>query len=302
MPDFKQRYSPGIPFTKYLTHPLGSHKFPITEGYIYTKSERSIHRFFFHKGIDYESEYGTPVYAAASGYAVGSYHRGVITHNDGTPLIYEGQPVTMGMGYFVQIFHPRKVCGVQNGRITQYGHLSKFAPSIRYKKMHRQEVNLTEKISTINARRRSQRKDTRQIGRLISQTHNWSLQIPWMNYRYGYNYHKDLRKRESYFYTLEELERLHKAGDKYVTWVEQGELIGFAGTSGIFGGESPYDEDMRIPDVPQFATWDEVHLHFEEAGRDPLKMTKTQNRDPYAIYKTARWYKDIDLGKTLFFS
>ena len=84
MPTIKQRYKPKIPFIPYLHMPL-AHYLSITEGFIYSQAERQAHHVFFHKAIDYASDYGTPVYAAAEGYAVAGYHRFTLRDKDGFP-------------------------------------------------------------------------------------------------------------------------------------------------------------------------------------------------------------------------
>ena len=50
-----------------------------------------------------------------------------------------------------------------------------------------------------------------------------------------------------------------------------------------------------------FKTWDEIHLHYEEAARDEKTFLKKEQRDPYGIYKSVKHYKEIDcLKETLF--
>jgi murein DD-endopeptidase MepM/ murein hydrolase activator NlpD len=103
MSTVKQRYAPPLENIPYLTLPLKS-DFKISEGYIYSEEERSIHKRYFHKGIDYACPYGTPVYASADGYAVAGYHRFTEINKDKTLKLYQGLPMGNGFGYFIQIY------------------------------------------------------------------------------------------------------------------------------------------------------------------------------------------------------
>ena len=109
-----------------------------------------------------------------------------------------------------------------------------------------------------------------------------------------------LNEKESYLYTLKECEKLHKQKSPFVTWVEQGDLIGYTGSSGLIWGELKYSEE-KLNIIKPFETWDEVHLHYEEAARDEKTFLKKEQRDPYSIYKSAKHYKKIDsLNANLF--
>ena len=117
---------------------------------------------------------------------------------------------------------------------------------------------------------------------------------------YGYSFSENIKEKESYLYTLAECEKLYKQKKSFVTWVEQGDLIGYTGTSGLIWGELKYSEE-KLDHIEPFKTWDEVHLHFEEVGRDEKTFLKKEHRDPYGIYKSAKHYKKADsLKKTLF--
>lgn len=109
--DNKEKFS--IPFKRSDT-PL------ITEAWIYSSEERSIHGFTNHGGVDFAQPYGTAVYAAADGYAISS------TQLAPQARTYEGKTIGFGLGEFVQVWHPMQ------GVFTSYSHLSKVEKSIPY--------------------------------------------------------------------------------------------------------------------------------------------------------------------------
>ena len=102
--------------------PFKGPKLPeMTESWVYSAAERSIHGYTNHGGIDFAAPRGTPVYAAADGYALSSSHF--------VPLAkeYNGKsPLGFGLGEFVQIWHP------DQGVYTSYSHLSKVSSDIPY--------------------------------------------------------------------------------------------------------------------------------------------------------------------------
>lgn len=101
--------------------PLEGPKPPaITETWLYSAGERSIHGFVNHGGIDFALPRGTPVYAAADGYAITSTHLSLLDHT------YSGKSVGFGLGEFVQIWHPDQEV------YTSYSHLSKVSTKIPY--------------------------------------------------------------------------------------------------------------------------------------------------------------------------
>ncbi len=308
MATYKQHFAPKIPHIPYLSLPI-KQKFVISEGFIYSKQEHTVHREYLHKAIDFAVPFGTPIYAAAAGYAVASYHRRTLTNNDGTIMTLNGQPLGIGYGYFVQIFHPEKVCKIKGGRITQYGHLSKIADDIHIKITPKEEIDLTKEIEGINNRRRSHKLHRKQLNALIHETAKIIEEYPWVKYRYGYNFGKNKQKKqikESYIYTLKELEEISRESNnnkekKFITWVEQGQLIGYTGTSGIIHGKLHYQEGVADCDFKPYPIWDEVHLHFEESARDEKTHFKHAQRDPFGIYKSAKWYKDISTDEETLF-
>ncbi len=91
------------------------------------------------------------------------------------------------------------------------------------------------------------------------------------------------------------LNRLERVTHQLVVPVRKGEPIGAVGTSGLRWGK--YQElviDNGRPRIIEKAigewSWDEPHLHFEEAERDEQTGVKGGQRDPYDIYLTGRRY------------
>ena len=300
MSTIKQRHAPNIPNIPYLTHPIKS-DYKISEGYIYSNYETSVHGNYFHKGIDYACPYGTPIYAAANGYAVASYFRFTAFNKDDKSVkLYKGLPMGNGLGYFIQIYHPEEVCGIKGGRVTQYGHLSRFADGIYAKTFRWQDRDWEERLIRKNkSLRKVNRRTDEEMKILIRDIKKLIWKYPWVKKQYGFSYEKDIKKKESFLYTSSELKQLLEDGDKYVKWVEQGELIGYTGTSGIIHGRLRFKENMRRPRVREYKIWDECHLHFEECIRDWETGLKKDRRDPYGIYLSKEHYKNIK-QKTLF--
>ncbi len=294
----KKKYKPKIIHKPYLKHPLLKDS-QISEGYIYSEKERKIHGQYFHKAIDYSTNWGEPVYASASGYAVASYHRYTIQNWDKTIRLFKNRPLGNGLGLFVQIYHPEKICGVKNGRITQYGHLSKVSSTIKIKRTKAEKVDIVEKIVQKNNRLRKNKKKKKELEEVIDLQKKLTIEFPWINYKYGYNFSKDLKKKESYLYTLSDCEILHKQRDKHIKWVERGDLIGYTGASALIWGDLKYSEE-KVDKIEPFETWDEVHLHYEEAARDNLTLFKKEQRDPYDIYKSFKHYTKRNSSQTLF--
>ena len=300
MSTVKQRYAPNIENIPYLTMPLRGN-FSITEGFIYSQEERDVHGNYFHKGIDYATPYGTPVYASASGYGVAGYHRFTVLEDDNTPRLYQGLPIGNGFGYFVQIYHPYSICKVKGGRITQYGHLSKFGRGIKAKNYWPLKIDFEKEIRRKNKTLKINRVSEKALEKKIQKTKNIVKQYPWVKKIYGYRFRKDDRRRELYTYPLRDIKRMYKKGNRFIKWVERGDLIGYTGTSALIWGDLKYRENMRRANVGEFETWDETHLHFEEATRDIKTGLKKDPRDPYGIYLSERHYKNIK-KKTLFIS
>ena len=298
MPTVKERYAPHIENISYLSLPL-KNDFQITEGYIYTEYERDVHGNYFHRGIDYVCPYGTPVYASASGYAVAGYHRYPLLKSDKTLRLYKGLPISNGLGYFIQIYHPYSICKVKGGRITQYGHLSKFSKGLKTKNFKPTKINFEYEIRRKNDKRKSRKKRVVKLEKDIQKTKELVKKYPWVKKLYGYSFKKNIKKKELYTYPLKDIKRMYRGGNRYIKWVEQGDLIGYTGSSAIIWGDLKYRENSKRPNVKQFDTWDDIHLHFEEATRDTKTFIKKEQRDPYGIYLSKNHYKKIR-SKTLF--
>jgi murein DD-endopeptidase MepM/ murein hydrolase activator NlpD len=214
--------------TPYLKLPLmRCQGFKINEGWFYSEKEKQIHGRVIHGGVDFQAKRGEPVYATAGGWAISSYYNRPIKNKDGSIRRYKEKPITMGMGYFVQIYHP------ENGRYTQYGHLEKIA----------------EKIPFGTPRKRKE-----------------------IYYPYGYKVKPESMKNSHYF-----------------VWINQGELIGYVGDSGLTWG---YKDYPKRPSPKRYPSWDEIHLHFEEFTRDK-NGRKIQQRDPFNLYNTFKYYPKI---------
>lgn len=104
--------------------PIGNPEPVITEAWLYSPAERSIHGSVQHGAVDFADKRGTPIYAAADGYAISSTHLSVLSK------MYEGKAVGFGLGEFVQIWHP------EQGVYSTYSHLQKVADNIPYFKPH----------------------------------------------------------------------------------------------------------------------------------------------------------------------
>ena len=104
-----------------LTLPfLKGEEVKITEGWIYSEEEKSIHGIANHQAIDYSGLRGTPVLASADGYAVSTSQIAYLSR------IYQGKRVGYGYGNYVIIWHPEKKL------YTLYAHLEQAAPDIPY--------------------------------------------------------------------------------------------------------------------------------------------------------------------------
>ncbi len=294
--NYKQRYSPNLPYFPYLTLPVKD-KFTITEGFIYSREERKFHGNFFHRGIYYTSEYATPVYAAASGYAIAGYHRMVITNEDRSIRLINGIPIGNGFGYFVQIYHPEEISKIKGGRVTQYAHLAGIADGIVLKETKARIFELAAKIAEYY---RKKKVKSSKVESIIKKTEQIVKKYPWTQVGYGYNLNNNLEECDMYFYNQDEIVAAFDAKSPYVKWVDQGDLIGYMGLSALIYAEPSYPENKNGTYVEEFETWDDIHLHFEEASRNPETRLKELQRDPYGVYKSVRHYQVNIFKETLF--
>lgn len=209
---------------KFLSLPVSENSYVISEGWQYSKEERSIHGISNHLGIDYACHRGTKVLAGSSGWAIASYkNRPFINEKTGEEVIYKGKKITCSRGYFVQIYHP------ETDFFTEYYHLEKNAHTIPFAKPVK----------------------------------HGNTFLPVGN---------DLQAHEYETY-------------KMAVWVEQGDVIGYVGDSGLTWG---YEDYPKRPDPDKFPSWDETHVHFKVSTRD--SKGKEKEFDPYDIYKSFSFY------------
>lgn len=106
--------------------PFKETNYQITEGWHYSNEEKNIHGASGHGAVDFSFPRGTKVVATADGWTIASYFWRPVKNPDGSPRVYQGKEVGMGLGYFVQIYHP------QEHLYTSYGHLDKIAKEIPF--------------------------------------------------------------------------------------------------------------------------------------------------------------------------
>lgn len=92
----------------------------IGEGWYYSQQEMAIHGKPLHRSIDFDVARGTPVVAAADGYALRSYQAAPLDR------VYQGKSLGFGLGEFVEVYHP------QTGVYSLYGHLNEAVDGLPY--------------------------------------------------------------------------------------------------------------------------------------------------------------------------
>lgn len=97
---------------------------PVESGWKYTEAEARLNGLANHGAIDFAAPRGTPVLAAADGYAMASWQEAPV-FIDGQRHTFQGEPTWFGAGLFVQIWHG-------HGRYTQYCHLEEMAEEIPF--------------------------------------------------------------------------------------------------------------------------------------------------------------------------
>ncbi len=109
----------------FLTLPFHEPHYHISEGWIYSAEEQQIHGYVGHGGVDFVLPRGVPIVAAADGWALASYFWFLVKEG-GVPRRYKGKEVGMGLGRFVQIWHPEQEL------FTVYGHLDSIESKIPF--------------------------------------------------------------------------------------------------------------------------------------------------------------------------
>lgn len=131
----------------FLSLPFKYKSYKITAGITYSAKETKISGQRRHYGIDYSLPRGTPILAAASGWAISSYHWHLLWDKVGKGRIrykrYKGKLLGNGYGYFVTIYHPRQ------DLFTQYGHLDEIFPKIPFLEPMRRRLRFDTLVSRI---------------------------------------------------------------------------------------------------------------------------------------------------------
>ena len=104
--------------------PIGT-SFTYTAGWNYEAEEIAIHGVVNHKAIDFAAPKGTPILAAASGWAIATFGEYLLREPSGEPRLLHEKAVYFGSGLMVQIWH-------KHGRYTQYLHLDSINQAIPY--------------------------------------------------------------------------------------------------------------------------------------------------------------------------
>jgi len=90
------------------------------------RKKTKIHGFKIHTGIDFKTKRNEHFYASAEGWTTSSYHSFQVRNKDKSLKKYKNKSINNGMGFFVQIYHPK------NKRYTQYEHLGKISNKIPF--------------------------------------------------------------------------------------------------------------------------------------------------------------------------
>ncbi len=233
----------------------------IATGFNYTKQEQSVHGVERHGAIDFDVPRGTPILAAADGYALCSYGELQLRMNDGSPRLLsleaaqQGNPRNADLqlpagasetdelpiffgSYVVQIWHER-------GRYTQYAHLDGVAAEIPY---HR-PVQVEDE-------------DKKPTGDL---SFSPNLRLPVRQLRTS----------------------------AVTRFVRRGQVIGWTGMTGCGWGGRCYDRarfdadgkpDFRGVEYPYYTS---PHLHFMVFGPRAPRNRTPHLFDPFGLYSDA---------------
>jgi len=199
----------------FLQLPFKEKAYKITSGWFYNPEEFITKTLGSNKhyAVDFKLNKGTPIMAAAPGWAIASYHHYLLrSRKDERKFIrYKGKLASNDQGNFVIIYHPKQQL------FTQYGHLENVDANIPYYSPEKKRGQMIPPIA----------------------------------------------KFQPEFFVKQN-----------ALWLEQGQIIGYAGTSGLLGD------------------WSEPHLHFEiyryrdEHGR----KLEDSYIDPYDIYRISKSY------------
>ena len=97
----------------------------ISDGWVYSKkTKKLIHTG--HGAVDFALPYGFPITAPCSGYAMSSYYSYPKLDRKREPILRNGRLVSIGVGYFVQIYNQ------EHDRFVQLAHLSDVAEKIPF--------------------------------------------------------------------------------------------------------------------------------------------------------------------------
>jgi murein DD-endopeptidase MepM/ murein hydrolase activator NlpD len=108
----------------FLTLPV-KQQVVITEGWNYDAEVKFHPDTQIHSAVDFQAPRGTPVFAAADGLAVQSFHTSYLDK----PYVDESgksHRLGFGIGHFIQIWHPEQQV------FTSYCHLEKVDPAVPY--------------------------------------------------------------------------------------------------------------------------------------------------------------------------
>lgn len=121
-----------LPFAENDLFKPGSRRgeYDITEGWLYSAFERSVHGFSLHRSLDIAVPYGTPVYAPCEGYAISTFSDRWLRDLKGRIKTYQGREMRFGLGYHV-VIHNQRV-----NRDIVLAHLSNIAPEIPFSLPH----------------------------------------------------------------------------------------------------------------------------------------------------------------------
>lgn len=111
----------------FLHLPVPHDLYRISEGWVYSDEEFAIHGHREHLAVDYACPRLTPIFAAADGWAMGSYDNvPPVDATTGQTRTYMGKPIGFGRGFFVQIYHS------DHDAFTRYYHLERIAESVPF--------------------------------------------------------------------------------------------------------------------------------------------------------------------------